>query len=294
VRAAVLAAFPDGMRPLEGEVRTVYLDIKSYATTAIGLLCNSAPAVAALPLKHPDGRPATNTEKVAEFHRIKAGGCGAKATPTDPDAYRRCLWPGQAHPETGIGCFAHKGWTVSQRHAAKLWLTKEDVDQLTRDKMRTMWRVIVSRWPDADVWPADAQYAVLSWAWGVGPSARWPLFDAALRAGDFAVAALHVSMRGAGTIPKRNAENMTALRNAAVVSRTALDPDVLYYPRALSDETPTLPALPDVGDAVDDGEHSIPPVLDPDLARHDEGDPTAAARRQATAWSHDEMKKRRG
>jgi hypothetical protein len=236
MRPAVLAAFVDHTIPLEGVCYCLYADVKSLVTTAIGLLVDPVSMALGLPLKHPDGRPATRAEIASEWQRVKDGSCGS---------YPSCTWG------TSRTCFAHLGWRAADK-ATKLRLTRADVDKLTQDKMRTMWRVIASRWPNADSWPCDAQMAVLSWAWGVGPHARWPMFDAALRAGDFAVAALHVQMKGAGTIPKRNKGNQVMLRNAAIVQRTALDPEVLYYPRALSDETPTLPALPDLSEPDDE------------------------------------------
>lgn len=226
MRRAVRDGFTAFTVPLEGVVYSLYADVKSLITTAIGLLVDPVSAALSLPLKHQDGRPATRAEIAAEWQRVKDGACGS---------YPTCSRPG--------ACFAHQGWRASER-VTRLRLSPADVDRLTQAKMTTMWRVIVSRWPDADAWPADAQMAILSWAWGVGPHARWPMLDAALKAGDFAVAAIHITMKGAGTIPRRNRENQALLRNAAVVERTALDPDVLYYPRILSDETPTEPALP--------------------------------------------------
>lgn len=203
-------------------------------TTGIGNLIDSPSAAAALPWRHHDGRRATKGEIVSEWGRVKAGACGASG-PT----YLTCRWPDKKHPETRVPCFAHCGWTASEAYAARLRLTREDVDELVARVRDRMWGQLTERFSAIESWPADAQLATLSMSWACGAGFRFPRLVAALRAADFGAAANNCKMKGAGTVVVRNLHNKQLYRNAAIVVAHGHDPDRLYFPSQLTDERPT-------------------------------------------------------
>jgi hypothetical protein len=83
-------------------------------------------------------------------------------------------------------------------------------------------------------YPADAQLAMLSMSWAMGPAFNFPAFKAAVERRDFdAAAPLSFFKGGGGTQEKpagRNAENQIMLHNAAMVERLGADPDQLFFP----------------------------------------------------------------
>ncbi len=99
-----------------------------------------------------------------------------------------------------------------------------------------------------DTWPADAQLALLSMAWGMGPNFRskFPQFSAAVDARDFNAAAIHSFFKGGGgTLEKpagRNAENIIMFHNAAIVEGSGGDRETLTFPV----EATPMPGLADV------------------------------------------------
>ncbi len=88
-----------------------------------------------------------------------------------------------------------------------------------------------------DNWPADAQMALLSMAWAMGPAGpgNFPRFSAACENLDFNGAARECEMDATGNpgLVPRNLANKTLLSNAAVVRDQGLDASVLYYPTKL-------------------------------------------------------------
>lgn len=256
MRAVVRDNFVRFTSPLEGVVFSMYADVKSLITTGIGNLIDSPAAAAVLPWRHPDGSRATKSEIVAEWQKVKAGCCGS---------YPRCSWG----PERV--CFAHKGWTASAK-VTRLRLTQADVDLLVTTVMDRMWGQLVARFPDAESWPADAQLATLSMAWACGPAFRFPMLARSLTAGNFAMAALHCQMKGAGTVTIRNAHDKALYRNAARVVADGLDPERLYFPRDLEaatvpSEAETVPVLPDDPDDEVTDVMPVPEMREPPFAK---------------------------
>jgi hypothetical protein len=90
------------------------------------------------------------------------------------------------------------------------------------------------RYAGYESYPADAQLAMLSMAWAMGPAFNFPQFKTAVEKRDFdAAAPLSFFKGGGGTQEKpagRNAENQIMLHNAAMVERTGADPDRLFFP----------------------------------------------------------------
>jgi hypothetical protein len=102
-----------------------------------------------------------------------------------------------------------------------------------------------------ETYPADAQLAMLSMSWAMGPAFNFPQFKAAMEKKDFdAAAPLSFFKGGGGTQEKpagRNAENQIMLHNAAMVERTGADPDQLFFPGTSS--SVNKGATPNTGNA---------------------------------------------
>lgn len=245
LRQGVLDNFVDLTRPLEGYVPTPYVCLKHVFTIALGNASFSVAAAQTLPLRYESGALASKADIATVYNALQSGSCQSKGTKADPAAYRRCLWPGKAR--NGVPCFQHRGWKAAAAHVRpRLHIARPDADALVHRVMFRMWGALEKRWAAAEpaTWSADAQTAVLSWCWGVGPAAKFARLDKALLARDFAEAAKHITMRGAGTIPARNRKNQALLRNAAVVERDGLDRDVLHYPTDLTVERPRVAEPP--------------------------------------------------
>lgn len=263
MRQAARAVFVSITEPLEGLVVTPYACLKAVVTIYLGNATFSPAQFAALPLRHVDGRLATQVEKVGVYHAIINGCCGAKSTATNHGAYRTCLWPGKMRD--GKPCFQHTGWRAARDHVSpRLSITREDGDVLVWAVLNRMWGQLVNRWraADPDTWPADSHLGVISWCWGVGPAARFALLDRALLARDFKAAAEQITMRGAGTIIQRNAKNQLLMRNAGHVERLGLDPDRLYYPATLTGTETRPPPEPDTLTEMP-GDDGPPDCIDP-------------------------------
>lgn len=227
--ASVFTAFHGFSEPLEGRVPFWYLDNaepEGLVTIGVGHLYDrrgaTAPPPAALdlPLRRPDGSRASRAEIAAAWLAVKA---------------RQDL---KAH---GGGAF---------RNITTLRLLNEDIDRLVEQKLASNETFLSKRFPDWPTWPADAQLALHSWAWGVGAAAPYPKMTALLLAERFALAAAEVEMNPKkGTILKRNAANRLLLANAQHVLDCGLDPAELYWPRALATPPPASPDVPSHGAA---------------------------------------------
>lgn len=205
--------------PMEGGIACCYADIRGKVTVAYGNLVDTPGEVAALPLTHPDGTPATNAEKVA-------------------------LWQ-MLHNDPGA---AKGGWWYAAK-LSPLRLSREAMGGLALARLEANDRVLASRlksWADE---PACAQMAMHSLAWACGPYAQFPKLFSAVDAGDYSSASVHIHMNewtpeglhNKGLIP-RNIANKTLMRNAQRVRDFHLDPDYLNWKSDLDvTDTPTQP-----------------------------------------------------
>lgn len=216
--------------PLEGRCYHAYLDTKGLVTTAVGILCNTFVEFAALPWKRSDGTRASRDEMASAFALVQSK---------------------QDWAPLGGG---HRNWLA----LTSLRLTDEDIDDIVRRKMESNHLLLSRSFGDLDEWPADAQLFLHSWAWAVGPAARYPAMFAALRRGDFIAAAAECTINPqVGTIRERNRRNVLLLWNAATVVQDKLDPEPVYWPRDLVEErrkaTKEAPTLPELPVSEDDG-----------------------------------------
>lgn len=218
MHAVVVDKFHEFSEPLEGRVRHFYADIKGLITIGVGQLVDPVSAALALPMRRPDGTPAGRDEIAAEWARVKQHTCGA------------C--PKCPRPE----CISRLGWRAATG-LTLLRLPDEDIDRLVERKLLDNERELRRFLPGWDSWPADAQLALMSWAWAVGPHAHFPRMMAHLRNGSFNFAAeeIEISPR-VGTIVERNRRNRALLLNADRIVRHGLVRDVLYWPRELAAE----------------------------------------------------------
>lgn len=83
-----------------------------------------------------------------------------------------------------------------------------------------------------ETWPADAQLALLSMAWAMGPGfgGGWPHFTASCAALDFETASMQCGMGGSPPPAARNRATARAFEWAAQVVSTKADPSVLLTP----------------------------------------------------------------
>lgn len=200
MKQSVLAAFYDYNAPFEGVVPYFYQDKLGYVTIGVGNLVD--PYVKGLRMFKKDGTRATEAEIRAEWQLVK----------DDPKA-------------------ADLGHTHTRKYTS-LRMTDEGVRALVQRKLSENVEFLRTRFPDWDTWPADAQLGTLSVAWACGKGFRFPKFEKALKARDWATCAAEskISTKGAPGIIPRNRAQLICFRNAGEVERLGLDPNKLFYP----------------------------------------------------------------
>jgi len=201
----------------EGRERFLYLDVYGWVTIGVG--CKLDPVEMALSVPFVD---AMTGEKASE-------------------ALIRSDWQAVKDARHLLGRPA-----AAFERLTTVRLTDPAIDELARRRTAEFWREI-KRNPgldQADTWPADAQLAVLSLAWAVGPSAfkttatqkGWPRFVAHMASNRFALAAGESGLRtknsegvpNPGVIPRNRA--VSALLRAASVTR---NPDEISWTSVL-------------------------------------------------------------
>jgi hypothetical protein len=230
MHTSVRAAWLDFNRPFEGRLHVMYLDthrddkgnLAPLVTTGVGNLIDPVGEALRLPWFHwgNPAAPATPDEIRAEWEMIKS------------------------HTELApLGGRAFEA-------IATLELSDDAIDALCMQKLagnEALLKAHVAEFATFDTWPADAQMALLSMAWGMGAGfvfgrdshgqlkvLLWPSFRAACDALDFDKAADECRMSEVGNpgVRPRNDANQRLFHNAAVVRRNPdnYDPSTLYYP----------------------------------------------------------------
>jgi hypothetical protein len=198
--------------PFEGAIPYMYLDVKGLVTVGVGNLIDPLDAATVLPFrfKHKPELPASKDQIAAEWHRLKC----------DPS-------------------LAMKGHLACER-LTLLELSNDAIDTLIEQRLSSNEALLKHQEPfhDFDTWPADAQLALLSMAWAVGPSGlkSFPKFSAACQRHDFETAALESRLRetgNPGVIP-RNRANFALLTNASVALNSHFESAQLHYPASLA------------------------------------------------------------
>lgn len=153
---------------------------------------------------------ATDAEKAAEWTRIK------RLNEVEPNFSQR-------------GGFAYAP-------SSQLTLSLDDVHNIFAKTVRDFAEVLTGYLPNFAEWPADAQFAAMSMAWGMGPNfpKTFKAWAKAATALDFDRAAEESFFRyvSGGTKDKRlgrNADNEQMFKNAARVVREFGDRDTLVF-----------------------------------------------------------------
>lgn len=220
LKQAVIDNWHKVTEPLEGRVPHMYADIKGLITVGVGNLIDPKRAALALPWKTQTGAPASPAQVDHEWENIKAHALE----------------------------LAHRSLAVQATYTS-VRLLDADIDALVLSKLKSnAAHVETKHFPDFGTFPADAQLAIMSIAWAVGPDfpLKFPKFSAAVREGDWAAAAdvcdIRVGKKGQpdynpGVIP-RNKMNRLCLANAFGVVYAGLDREPLHYPNDAGDTAP--------------------------------------------------------
>jgi GH24 family phage-related lysozyme (muramidase) len=246
---SVKEAFYGFTEKFEGAVPWMYLDIKGLVTVAVGNLIDPITLVRGLPfINMKTLSSATKDEIEAEWHLIKSNTQLAK-----------------------------KGHKAAEK-LAKLRMTTQGMSNLVNSRLAQNESYLRIRFPKLDEWPADAQLALFSMAWAMGPAFKFATFEKALNAGKFDVydaSGRHLCWMNDTNNPglrPRNIANVKLFENAAKVVKNKLDISVLHYPSLvkIDEETKAEPIAdtqePDV-DAqepvvLEPQEPSIPPTVE--------------------------------
>lgn len=223
LRPAVVEAFPGFSVRFEGRVLSMYLDILGLVTIGVGNLIDTVGQAVALPFIHEKtGQRATPAEIAEAWRTLKARKDLAK---------------------------------LHYKYAAALndlRLTEAAVDDLVRSKLESNAAYITSKhYPRFPEFPADAQLAIMSMAWAVGPGfpVKFGNFSQQVGKQDWLGAKACCKIREAGNpgVVPRNRANELCLDNAHTVAANGLDPSELNWPAIVIDPVeitrPDIPSL---------------------------------------------------
>lgn len=194
-------------RDLEGVVRSLYADKKGLVSTGVGNLLDALGK---------DGKPLPIDEAWARVRgKVVALPWTVYGAPASSAAIERA-W----RVVRGDSRAAALGWKYAAGLPANnIRLSLEDVHRLMFEKLDADNEILQARFPGFDDLHPDAQLAVHSMAWGLGPYfwQKYPRFSAAFDAGDYLSAAAECDMNPKeGTIIERNRRNRELLKNAAL------------------------------------------------------------------------------
>lgn len=206
----------------------MYIDSKGYVTTGIGNLIGTTPKnpleavikseALRYPWKRDDGSLASREEILSAFETVKNSGMN----------------------NAGGG---------NQTHLTNISLDRSFIYDLFDEKAEEFESRLKEDFPLFDQWPADAQLALMSMSWGLGPAfARgFPKFTAAANQliPDFEQMAKEAFSRDftaayakfpeiAGKI-SRNMAHESMFMNAAKALQSKANADILFWPHAVSD-----------------------------------------------------------
>lgn len=238
MRDAIVKAFFDYTVSHEGYTPFMYADTRNLVTTGVGNLIDNGPpdSVAVsdsamapamgLPWKHKGpgwtrqnptvGAPATPEEIRAAWTHVKTLS-PINADPTVPAVKKK---PGMAYAND-----------------TDLTLSIEDIEALVTRTRLQMENKLKTVFRDYEDWPADAQIALLTMSWAMGPENLLAQFGNLRKAltqnpPDFAAASNAVAIRGFGDIndPKSfNGKNRVMFLKAADVQANGGDRDTVFF-----------------------------------------------------------------
>jgi GH24 family phage-related lysozyme (muramidase) len=202
----------------EGRVSTMYLDILGLVTTGQGNLIDSVSEAQKLAWKLPDGTLATDQQVADEWALLKG--------------------------KQGLAKLHYK--LQAQRAPLRLHLDAADIDALVMAKLLANEAYMrKNHFPEWDSWPADAQLAVCSMAWAVGPgfAKKFPNFTRMINAGQWRqilkkdanggwagkIREVVDGVPNGGVVP-RNKANYLCFENAAYALEHDLPLGELFWP----------------------------------------------------------------
>src|ERR1700722_7609576 len=209
----IQSSFPAFSTKFEGRVPHMYLDVLGLVTVGVGNLIDPVETAVTLPFqfKNNPGSAATKDQITQEWQTLKNN------TSLATKGYKACA-------------------AITQLELSDDAINSLILSRLTQNESflkRQQW------FQSFDTWPADAQLALLSMAWAMGPGGPggFPHFRAACQSLDFATAAAQCKMNEAGNpglVPRTQA-HFTLFSNAAIViGGGAFQRSTLYYPRVLT------------------------------------------------------------
>jgi GH24 family phage-related lysozyme (muramidase) len=220
---SVASAFTHFSTEFEGRFAWPYLDIEGFVTVGVGCLIDPIELALPLPWVHFDGSVATHEEVVAQWRDLKAQVRLAK---------------------TGAR-FAE--------HVTSIRLSDEAIESLLSRRLNANEAVLEQQFLRWDLFPADAQLAIHSMSWAMGPgfTKEFPKFTRACNAQDWVTALAECTIAGESTnagLIRRNADNRLCLANAQAVKDDinhaghgrgthALSLDKLYWPARAGTDT---------------------------------------------------------
>lgn len=203
--------------PLEGIVNFMYLDVEGLVTTGMGNLIDTSKRSLVPPTE--SEREASH-ELAARISWLDDREVGASFDSIAKE------W-NQVKKRTDL---APKGGGHFAPPVTTLHITDDEVSRIVAEKLDQNESHLVNRPPfaDFDNWPADAQLALHSMAWALGPGFNFPKFQDHVAVRNWEGAAAEcVFGPHIGTINLRNALNQECFRNATRVDAEGLDPSVL-------------------------------------------------------------------
>lgn len=222
---------------LEGRVRFPYLDVLGLVTVGVGNLIDPVSTAIALPFKHKDGTPATQAEIRNAWNALKN--------------HPGLMVNGQLKPLKSL----HYKYAEA---VTNLYLSDADIDKLVRSRMDSNEAYLKKVLPNWDLFPADAQLAIMSMAWAVGAGfmkkfptltkyllvSDWGTWDPATKTGTGAAGNCTIREAGNPGVVPRNARNRMCFANAGIVQANGMDPSVLHWPGvAVAPSSPVVEPL---------------------------------------------------
>lgn len=233
MRKIVAEKFKEFTIKREGFTPFMYCDTLNLVTTGIGNLIDSG-ARNGFDISNSAMAPAMNLP-----WKFKAAGWTSKnplATGTASKEEIKEAWiRTKLHEQENPGFNQRGGFAYA--NLTPLTLDLDGLDNLFTRTLNSFESTLKARYTNYEKWPADAQLALLSMAWAMGPAFNFPAFKAATDRLDFKAAAEQSFFKGGGGTRQsragRNAENFIMFNNAAEVQSQGGDLDRLFFPGAV-------------------------------------------------------------
>jgi hypothetical protein len=247
MRQIIKDTFFDFTAQREGFTPFLYADTLNLVTTGVGNLVDAGPNNnnAAGNMPSVERARLNNVVSAAAMDpamrlpwRLKGPGWTSKNPVAGPlvspseiaDAWTRVKRQNEVSPDfSQKGGFAYAGLT-------NLTLDMQSLKDLFSRTLISFDARLAKDFAGYETYPADAQLAMLSMAWAMGPgyASRFPAFRVAVQKRDFDAAAGVSYFKGGGGTPEnrtgRNKDNALMFHNAAMVERTGASPDSLIFP----------------------------------------------------------------